>query len=417
MPKIKAIYAKSILNSEGNPTVEATVVASDGSASYSSVPAGVTRGAYEAVELYDGDMKKNQGLGVTLAVKNINEVIGPKLAGMEILEQQKIDTAMVELDGTQNKGKLGANAILSVSQAVVKAGAMSSLLPTPMYIRQFVSGNLGKKMPIPMFNILEGGKHGASSLNIEEFLIVPASSKTYRDSLEMGTAIYHSLKKTLIDRGQSSLVAAQGGFSPDIGTTQAACGVIKAAIETSGYSFSYDVFMGIDAAANTFVDGKVYKLKDRAMPYTQDDLVEFYRALLTEFSLIYIEDPFGENDWEGWQKIHQALGSKTIIAGDDITCTNPYRLQMALDRGVLGALVVKPSQIGTISEAIAAAEIARYKGLKLVVSGRASETIDSFIADFAVGIGADYVKFGAPARERASKYNKLLQIEEEMSVI
>lgn len=414
MSKIKQIQAREILDSRGNPTVETTIILSDGLTGTSSVPSGASRGTYEAYELRDQDSKRYQGMGVLRAVENVNSIIGPKLQGMDVYEQQKIDRAMIEMDGTQNKGRLGANAILSVSQAAVKAAARSSLMPLPLYIRQFTTGSIGKKIPTPMFNVLEGGKHGGASLNFQEFLIIPASSKSYSESLEAGVAIYHSLKKILSERRESTLAADEGGFSPNLTTNQSGLTLLKEAIEKSNLSFSLDAFIGLDVAANSFIDGKTYKLSDRDVPYSSNDLVEFYQNLMSEFSLIYIEDPFGEDDWEGWKKIYSTIGDKTLIVGDDLITTNAYRLQLALDNKVMGGVVVKPNQIGTVTEAIAVAEIARYTGLKIIVSHRSGETMDSFIADFAVGVGADYVKFGAPARERVVKYNKLLEIEYEL---
>ncbi len=418
MSKIKRIFAREILDSRGNPTIETTVILSDETTGRSSVPSGASRGTYEALELRDTDSDRYSGMGVSKAISNVNELIGPSLVGMDAFEQQKIDRHMIEMDGTQNKGKLGANAILSTSQAIIKAAARSSLLPVSLYIRQFTSSkNLGKKLPIPMFNMLEGGKHGGNSLNFQEFLVIPASSKTYSESLEIGVSIYRSLKKMLFEKSESVLNADEGGFSPDLSTNREGLILIKEAIGQSGFSLSLDVFTGIDAAANSFLDGKVYRLRDRAIPFNTDDITELYQGLIAEFSLIYLEDPLAEDDWDGWKKLFSKIGDKILVIGDDLVTTNPYRLQLALDNKVVGGIVIKPNQIGTITEAIAVSEIARYTGLKIVVSHRSGETEDSFIADFAVGIGADYVKFGAPARERAVKYNKLLEIEYELEKI
>src|SRR3989338_4491019 len=410
MAKIKHIDSREILDSRGNPTIETEITLTDGIVERSSVPSGSSKGTYEAFELRDGQDRYN-GMGVLRAVANVNKIIAPKLQGMDVLDQQKIDRAMIEIDGTQNKSKLGANGILSVSQSVAKAGAKTSLLPLPLYLRQFVSGSLGKKIPIPMFNLIEGGKHAANTLDFQEFLVVPASSKSYSQSLELGVSVYQSLKKVLFERSENTSVADDGGFAPNLDINQNGLAITKEAIERSGFSFSLDAFIGLDVAANSFRAGKVYKIKDRAIPYDQDDLVELYRTLLSDYSLLYIEDPFAEDDWEGWKKIYSAIGDKTLIVGDDLVTTNPYRLQLALDNKVVGGVIIKPNQIGTITEAIAVSEIARYTGLKIIVSHRSGETMDTFIADFAVGIGADYVKFGAPARERVSKYNRLSEIE------
>ena len=416
MSKIKSIRARQILDSRGNPTVEALVMLTDGVMARSSVPSGASKGTYEVVDLHDGDKSKFAGLGVLRAVENVNQIIASKLTGMDAFDQQKIDRTMIELDGTQNKSKLGANAILAVSQAVVKAASHSSLLPTSLYIRQFLSTKAVVKIPTPMFNVVEGGKH-AAGFDIQEFLVIPATSKSYVESLEIGVSIYHKLGQLLHDKGQSVLVGDEGGFSPTLSTNMEGFSLVKEAIDATGLAFSLDVFMGVDAAANTFADGKTYKLKDKTTPYNDRDLVDFYKSLFENFALIYIEDPFAEDDWDGWKLMFQTLGDKTTIVGDDLTTTNPYRLQLALDNKVINGIIIKPNQIGTITEALAVVEIARYTGLKVIVSHRSGETMDTFIADFAVGVGADYVKFGAPAHERVAKYNKLLEIEEEIKKI
>lgn len=418
MAKIKQVIAQEILDSRGNPTIETTIILNDGVWAKSSVPNGATKGVYEASQLRDGDPKRFGGLGVRNAVLNVQTLIAPKIIGMSCTDQQKIDKLMIELDGTQNKGRLGANATLSVSQAVAKAGAKSSLLPLSVYIRQFLGLNdTPVKIPIPMFNILEGGKHAQGSINFQEFLLVPASAKTYAESLEISYAVYSALRSLLRDRNLSTLSADEGGFSPIISSNLEALQLLKQAIEQSGYKFSLDVFLGVDAAANFFLDGKEYRLLDRPTPYNQDDLVEYYTNIFNEYSLIYIEDPFAEDDWEGWKKIYSALSSKTLIIGDDITTTNPYRLQLALDNNVINGMVIKPNQVGTVTETLAVVEIAKFKNLKIIVSQRSGETMDDFIADFAVGVGADYVKFGAPVHERVLKYNRLTEIEAELKQI
>ena len=417
MPKIKAVKAREILDSRGNPTIETMITLSNEMSAVSSVPSGVSKGSFEAVELRDQDQGRFKGMGVLSAVKNVNELIGPKLVGMDVLDQKKIDSSMMEIDGTQNKAKLGANSMLSVSCAAVKLGATASSLPLFLYLKQFVQSNSGKKLPIPMFNLLEGGKHAGASLNFQEFLLIPASSKSYPESLRIGSEAYQSLKQILFDRSESTLLADEGGFSPNLATNQSGLKTIREAIEHAGFSYAYDAFIGLDVAANSFLDGNVYKISDRSVAYDSQDLGEFYKVLVTDYSLIYIEDPFSENDLKGWKKIASDLSSKVLIVGDDLTVTNPYRLQQALENNVLGGIIIKPNQIGTVTEAIAVSEIAKFKGLKIVVSHRGGETMDDFIADFAVGIGADYVKFGAPARERVVKYNRLLEIEEELKRI
>lgn len=417
MSKIKSVGASSVLNSRGTPTIETTVVLSDGTSGRSAAPSGILHEVYEALPVYDESPDQQETAGVSSAIKNVNEIIGPALVGMDVFDQQKIDRVMIDLDGTQNKNKLGANATLSVSCAVAQAGAKSALLPLPLYLRQFTSGVPTKKISTPMFDLMEGDGGGTDGLSFQEFLLIPASSKSFSQSLDVGTKIYLSLKKILSNRNFGTLVAARGGFSPNISSTSEALSLARQAIEDSGFSFSLDAFLGIDAGAGRLADGKRYKLKDRTSDYTLDELFDYYKSFVSEFSLIYLEDPFASDDWEGWKKIFSELGEKITISGGDLVATNPYRLQLAMDNEVINAVTVKPSQIGTISEAIAVVEIARFKGLKIIVSDRSVETMDSFIADFGVGVGADYVKFGAPARERVVKYNKLLKIEEELAKI
>jgi enolase len=417
MPKIKEIKAREIIDSRGYPTVEVKIILSSGISARSSVPSGISRSTYEAAELRDQDRGRFSGMGVLEAVKNVNDVIGPKLIGMDVLDQQKIDSAMIEMDGTPNKAKLGANSILPISIACSKLGALSSSLPAFLYLRQFCHANIGKKIPTPMFNLLEGGKHASASLNFQEFLLIPASSKSYAESFRIGAETYHSLKQILSEKGESVLSADEGGFSPYLSTNQAGLALLREAIEKTGINLSHDAFIGLDAAANSFFDEKAYKLSDRSEAYKAGDLSEFYKQLVTDYSIIYLEDPFSENDWDGWKTLSKELSSETLIVGDDLVATNPYRLQGALENNVIGGVIIKPNQIGTITETIAVIEIARFKGLRIVVSHRSGETEDDFISDFAVGMGADFVKFGAPARERTVKYNRLLEIEKELSQI
>lgn len=416
MAKIQQITAREILDTKGNPTVETIVILEDGTVARSSVPTGALKGTYEAQPLRDGDANRYFGLGVLKAVDTVNTVIAPKIVGLEATEQQQIDKLLMELDGTQNKVKLGSNSILSVSQAVCKAAAKSSLLPLALYIRQFISlKSTEHRMPSPMFNMIEGGKHAENTLNFQEFLIIPATSHSLADSIQIGVTIYKKLREYLKDNNQTVLNADEGGFAPSYATNADALRTIKTVIETTSYEFLRDVFLGIDISANTFLSKKKYVIKDKNGQLDQDDLIEIYQNILNDYSLVYLEDPFAEDDWDGWKKMYTSFASRTLICGDDITSTNPYRLQSALNNNVLNAIVVKPNQIGTLTEALAVAEIARFKQLKIVVSSRSGETEDDFIVDFAVAIDADYVKFGAPARERVIKYNRLLAVEQELT--
>lgn len=415
MSTVKQIVAREILDSRGNPTIETEIYLSDGIAVSSSVPSGASKGTYEAVELRDNDISRYAGLGVLNAVKNVNDLIAPKLLGMEITDQQKIDKIIIEIDGTQNKGRLGANATLSVSQACVKAAAKSLNIPVHQHIGNFIQPRDIKKIPTPLFNVLEGGKHADNEVDFQEFLIIPASTKSFSEGLEIGSAIYRSLKKLLSERSVPTLSADEGGFAPQLPSTKDALDLIKQAIDQSGFMFSYDAFMGVDVASTSFFINKSYKLKEKSAPLGAADLTEYYKTLFNDYSLTYIEDPFAEEDWDGWKKMQLALGDKTLIVGDDLTTTNPFRLQLALDNNVIGGIIIKPNQIGTITEAIAVSEMAKFKNLKVAVSHRSGETLDDFIADFAVGINADYAKFGAPSRERIAKYNRLKQIETEIA--
>lgn len=414
MAFIKNIYAQEILDSRGYPTLLTSVILSDSSLGKSSVPSGTSVGHHEAVEFRDGDSNRYEGRGVLKAVELINKRIGPQLIGVDASDQKKVDRMLIQLDATPNKSKLGANVTLSISQAVARTAATSYKLPLFMYIRHFTSKqDSGYKIPAPIFGILEGGKHGSSSLNFQEFTVIPALSKSFQEALIIGTTIYHSCMKLMHDKGYSQLVSEEGGFAPDIPTNKDALAFLKQAIEASSAKYSLDVFLGLAASANSFFIKSSYKLIDRIAPYSSDDLVAYYTDLFNEYSLVYLEDPIAEDDINGWKKIYASLSDKTMIVGDDFVATNPYRLQVAIENNTINAVIVKPNQIGTITETLAFCEIARYKNLKIIVSDRSAETSDDFIADFAVGVGADYIKFGAPARERISKYNRLLEIEEE----
>ncbi len=414
--KIGQITGRGILDSRGKPTIEALVTLSDGTIASSSAPTGVTKGTYEAQPLLDGDKEHYDGLGVNQAIEVINSTISPKLAGFEAAEQQKVDAAIIELDGTSNKSKLGANTTIAVSQAICKAAAKSSLLPLSLYLRQFISlHGQQHKIPTPMFNLIEGGRHAENTLNFQEFLVIPATSHTLSESLEIGVSMYQKVREYLKDNNQNILNADEGGFAPSYATNMDALRTLRTAIEMTKYGFLKDIFLGVDINANSFMYNKKYAIKDKNGQLDQSDLMEIYQTMLNDFSLVYFEDPFAEEDWDGWKKIFSVIGQRALISGDEITSTNPYRLQTALNSGVLNAIVIKPNQIGTVTEALAVAEMARFKQLKIVVSSRSGETDDNFIADFAVAIDADYVKFGAPSRERIVKYNRLSAIEAELT--
>lgn len=424
MSKIKQIKAIEILDSRGNPTVETTVVLSDGALGTASCPSGASIGTYEAVELRDHNEKHFAGLGVLKAIENIQNIIAPKLLGLDALRQQEVDKTMIELDGTQNKSRLGANATLSVSMAVAKAAAQSSILPLFLHLRQFIKRETSPdqtiplKIPTPLFNLINGGKHADDNLDFQEFLIIPASSKQYVESLEMATSIYKSLKEIFKKRNFSILVGDEGGFAPKLAANLDAFALLKEATDLSLYRLGFDVFLGLDAASNSFFENGQYRLRDKATSISSDDLIAYYEEAKKQFELLYLEDPLAEDDWDSWTKLCLKLSQNTIIAGDDLTVTNPYRLAMALDKKAISGIIIKPNQIGTVIEALAVVEVAREAGLKIIVSHRSGETNDDFIADFAVASGADYVKFGAPVRgERVAKYNRLLHIEEQIKAL
>ncbi len=416
MAKIKQITAREILNSKGVPTIETTVVLSDGKTGIASIPSGTSIGNYEASELRDRDDKHFLGNGVLKAISNIETIISPNILGMDATKQHEIDKKMIELDGTLNKGRVGANAILSVSVAVAKAAAKSALLPTFLYLREFVNkGNTIVKVPTPIFNILNGGKHAGDNVDFQEYMIIPASSKTFSESLNMSVMLYNALRKVLEQNNLTTLVGDEGGFAPKLQTNKDGLDLLKRSIEATPFRYAFDVFLGLDVAATSFFQEGKYHIRDKTMPLSAEALIEFYEELNKEFHLLYLEDPLAEDDWNGWSKIYTAISEQTLIVGDDLTATNPYRLQMALDKKTITGIIIKPNQIGTVIEALAVVEVARQAGLKIIVSHRSGETNDDFIADFAVAVSADYVKFGAPARgERVAKYNRLLEIEKDI---
>lgn len=419
MSKIKSVYAVEILDSRGNPTIQAIVELEDGSIGISSIPSGVSVGKYEAVELRDNDPKRFGGLGVLKAVDNVNKKIAPKIIGLEASEQREIDKTIVAIDPTPNKANLGANAILSVSQAVCKAAALSAKIPLYRYIN-----NLGKvfslpatteKMPTPCFNILNGGKHGAGNLDFQEFMVIPPTSKNYHEALELGVNAYNGLKKILVYRNAIHSVGDEGGFAPNLYTNKDGLEILKETVDSLNLRLGYDVFFGLDCAASVFKKGNNYQIKDKASPFSRDELINYYVELNSQYKLLLIEDPFGEDDLDGWIELNQKVGGAMIIVGDDLIATNPARLKLAIDKKAATAILVKPNQIGTVSETLWIIENAKKANFIIVVSHRSGETNDTFIADLACGVTADYVKFGAPARgERVAKYNRLLEIENEL---
>lgn len=412
MAKIKQIFAREILNSKGIPTVEATVVLDNGIWAQSSCPTGTSVSKYEAKEVRDSDRSRYAGLGALNAVSNVNNVIGPKLVGIEAQKQNEIDKAMIDLDASADKQKLGVNAILPVSMAVAKTAARDMNMPLFKYLRRFLQIDPDHfKIPTTAYNIINGGKHAGNNLDFQEFFVIPATSIDYPQALNMAVNIYQTLKRIIHDKGMPTLVGDEGGFGPVFNANRDALVTLGEAISAVGYRQNYEVYLGIDAASNSFFEDGVYKIKDKEEPLVSKDLVNFYSELNREFNLLYLEDPMSEDDWEGWQLINNEISGNTMVIGDDLISTNPTRLNDAISKKAVGGIIIKPNQIGTVTETISVINIAQKAGLKIVVSHRSGDTNDDFIADFAVGVGADYVKFGAPSRgERTAKYNRLLEI-------
>ncbi|OGH38301.1 MAG: phosphopyruvate hydratase [Candidatus Levybacteria bacterium RIFCSPLOWO2_01_FULL_38_21] len=419
MAKIKKIEAREILNAKGHPTVEVALVLADGTLATASSPGRTSLGGFEAAEVIDNDQDRYKGLGVLKAIENIKSIIAPRIIGIEVNKQQEIDKIMIELDGTQNKSRLGANAMLALSMVVSRAAAKSSALPLFVYLREFIKkeGN-PLKIPTPIFNLLNGGKIAGGNLDFQSFLVIPVSSKPYSESLEMGANIYSTLRNDLGFKNLPTLVGDEGGFAPNLATNEDGLNIIKQSIENTAFRVGFDVFLGIDASSNSFYSEGKYKIKDSAMQFSSSDLTTYYENLNKKFHLLYLEDPLYEEDWNGWVDLTNRISANTIVAGDHLTSTNPYRLQIALDKKAISGIVVKPSQVGTVIETLAVVEVARQAGLKIIVSATSAETTDDFIADFAAAVSSDYVKFGATARgENVAKYNRLLEIEDQIKAL
>lgn len=418
MAKIVKIYAREILDSRANPTIETAVYLDSGHQGKCSVPSGASSSKYEACELRDNDPNRFAGMGVLKAVNHVNQIIAPKVIGLDPSSQTQLDQLLINLDATPDKSNLGANAILSISIAVLKAGAAYYCLPVYQYIakKYGLSKNL-TRMPGPTFNIINGGAHGAGNLDFQEFHVIPSARFSYRQALQIGIEIYQSLKKTLKLRGAIHSVGDEGGFAPNLFTNLDALELIVDSINQTAYKFTQDVFLGLDVSAGFFFKNNQYQIKDRAQPFSRDELIAYYQQLNQEYHLFSLEDGLDQDDWEGWTKLTDALDSSTLIVGDDLLSTNKERVKKAITAKACNAILIKPNQIGTVSETIEVIKYSQDNDLKIIVSHRSGETNDTFIADLAVGVGADYTKFGAPARgERIVKYNRLLEIETELKL-
>jgi len=411
MTIISEIYAREILDSRGNPTVEVEVYLESGVVGKAIVPSGASTGAFEAVELRDGDKGRYLGKGVLQAVRNINEIIAPEIVGFDAIDQVGIDMAMIELDGTDNKGKLGANAILGVSMAVARAAAEALDLP----LFQYLGGVNAKQLPVPMMNILNGGAHADNNVDVQEFMVMPVGAPSYKEGLRMGVEIYHSLKSVLKGKGLATGVGDEGGFAPNLASNEEAIQVIMEAIEKAGYKPGIDIKLALDVAATELYDEekKVYTLAGEGLTKTSAEMVDYYESLVDKYPIISIEDGLAEDDWDGWKLFTERLGNKLQIVGDDLFVTNTKRLERGIATSTANSILVKVNQIGTITETLDAIEMAKRAGYTAIISHRSGETEDSTIADIAVAVNAGQIKTGAPARtDRVAKYNQLLRIED-----
>ncbi|AEV67854.1 phosphopyruvate hydratase [Acetivibrio clariflavus] len=409
---IENVFAREILDSRGNPTVEVEVVTEGGFLGRAAVPSGASTGAFEAVELRDGDKKRYLGKGVLNAVENVNKIIAPEVEGMNVFDQVAIDTLMISLDGTPNKSKLGANAILGVSLAVAKAAAEAIGLA----LYQYIGGVNAKTLPVPMMNIINGGKHADNSVNIQEFMIMPVGAGSFRNALQMCAEVFHNLKAVLKNKGYSTAVGDEGGFAPNLKTDEEAIQVILEAVEKAGYKPGDDFRLAIDAAATEmYQEDGTYFFWKTGLKKTREEMVEYWAELVNKYPIISLEDGVSEEDWDGWKLLTEKIGKKVQLVGDDLFVTNTTRLKKGIDLGVANSILIKVNQIGTLTETLDAIEMANRAGYTAVVSHRSGETEDATIADIAVATNAGQIKTGAPSRtDRVAKYNQLLRIEEEL---
>lgn len=411
MTIISDVYAREVLDSRGNPTVEVEVLLESGGHGRAIVPSGASTGAYEAVELRDGDKSRYLGKGVLKAVNNVNEIIAPEIIGWDALDQVGVDQRMIELDGTPNKGKLGANAILAVSMAVARAAA--DALGVPLYV--YLGGFNAKTLPVPMMNILNGGAHADNNVDIQEFMVLPVGAQSFSEALRVGTEIFHSLKGVLQAKGLNTAVGDEGGFAPNLASNEEALATIIEAIEKAGYKPGEDVLLGMDVASTEFFKDGKYHLEGEGKAFTSAEFVDFLADLVDKYPIVSIEDGCAEDDWDGWKLLTDKLGSKVQLVGDDLFVTNTERLSDGIAKGVGNSILVKVNQIGTLTETFDAIEMAKRAGYTAVISHRSGESEDSTIADIAVATNSGQIKTGAPSRtDRVAKYNQLLRIEDEL---
>jgi enolase len=408
---ISEIYAREILDSRGNPTVEVETVLDCGAIGRAAVPSGASTGAFEAVELRDDDKARYMGKGVLTALDNVNEVIAAELEGMDAINQREIDSLMIDLDGTENKAKLGANAILGVSLSVAKAAAIA--LDIPLY--KYIGGVNSHVLPSPMMNILNGGKHADNTVDLQEFMIMPLGASSFAEALRMSAEVFHTLKSVLKKDGMSTSVGDEGGFAPNLKTNEDAVKYIMKAITEAGFKPGVDIYIALDPAATELFKGGKYHLAGEGKVLSSAEMVDYYAALVEKYPIISIEDGMAEEDWDGWKLLTDRIGKKVQIVGDDLFVTNTKRLKKGIDLGIANSILIKVNQIGTLTETLDAIEMAKRAGYTAVVSHRSGETEDTTIADIVVGVNAGQIKTGAPSRtDRVAKYNQLLRIEEEL---
>jgi len=421
MSKISRIWAREILDSRGTPTVESYCLVDTGQVAISSVPSGISTGTYEAHELRDGDPKRYRGKGVLKAVANVNQVLGPAIVGMDPTNQEEIDKKLIELDGTENKSKLGANSILAVSEVVLKAGSLANKLSLFRYIWNISQQKqipIVQRIPTPLFNMINGGLHGAGNLDFQEFFVIPAFSKNFSEGIQLGVEIYMALGENLARRGAIHSVGDEGGYAPNLFTNADALEILVETIRQSQYELGRDIFLGLDVAADSFYKNGKYLIRDKSSPMDELSLIEYYKELNSTYHLEVLEDPLSEDAWGGWTKLSQQIDNTIAIVGDDLLVTNAKRIEKAIAEKACNAALIKPNQVGTVTETMNVIKKARDANWKVIVSHRSGETIDTFLADFAVGVGADFVKSGAPARgERVAKFNRFSAIELELNAI
>lgn len=411
MSLIVEIYAREVLDSRGNPTVEVEATTENGTVGSAIVPSGASTGVHEAVELRDGDKSRYLGKGTLNAVNNVNEIIADELIGFDIFDQVGVDRALIQIDGTENKSKLGANAILGVSMAVARAAAIES--DTPLY--EYIGGVNAKTLPVPMMNILNGGEHADNNVDIQEFMVMPAGACSFKEALRMGTEVFHNLKSVLKSKGYNTAVGDEGGFAPNLNSNEEALKTIMEAIEKAGYVAGKDIFLALDVASSEMYENGKYNFKGEGKIYSSEELVNYYCDLVEKYPIISIEDGLSEDDWDGWKLLTEKIGNKVQLVGDDLFVTNYSRLNMGIEKGIANSILIKLNQIGTITETLDAIELAKTHGYTCVISHRSGETEDTTIADLAVAVNAGQIKTGSASRtDRICKYNQLLRIEDRL---